>query len=189
MVLVAVASKAAFVTEVDSSANMMSVKVMPTNDLTKVPVRVSLANALPFTCVQCFITTPDSTDTFLYLNDEDRNSSSQDSTEKLRRKSVAYTPTERWAKSHTPMLSWDTKSCPGTMMILIASPKNENFAGNEGPLITLYFDATALTDGDYYVKMVGANMAWTDNRNIKAFYSPDMEAKFAIKDGKLITAD
>ena len=48
---------------------------------------------------------------------------------------------------------------------------------------------TTLPDGEYTIKMVGANMAWTDNCNIKAFYSPDSEAKFALKERQLIVGN
>ena len=174
--------KAEFVAEVDSNANVMRIEVLPATDLTKVPVRVSMTNVLPITCVQCFITTPDSTDIFFYLDDEE---AAKDSIKISHRRAVAYTPTERWAHTHQPMLSWNTASCRNTMMILIASPQNDNFVGNDGSLITVYMNVTTLPDGEYTIKMVGANMAWTDNRNIKAFYSPDSEAKFAIKEGSL----
>ena len=189
LMLVMTTTSRAFIPDVDSGVNVMSVKVMPTADLTKVPVRVSLTNSLAFTFVQCFLATPDSVDTFFYLDDADSNASAQDSTKRNNSKSVAYTPTERWAGSHMPILAWNTKSCPDAMMILIVSPKNEIFAGNDGPLITLYFNATALADGDYSVRMTGANMAWIDNKNIKAVYSPDTMARFAIRGGKLITTD
>ena len=186
MAVVAIAAKAEHVAEVDSSANVMKVEVLPATDLTKVPVRVSMANALPITCVQCFIITPDSTDLFFYLDDKQ---AAQDLTKSSKHRAVAYTPTERWAQTHQPMLSWNTASCRNTMMILIASPKNDNFAGNDGPLVTLYMNVTTLPDGEYTIKMVGANMAWTDNHDIKAFYSPDSEATFTLKEGKLIIDD
>ena len=177
--------KAEFVAEVDSNANVMRIEVLPTTDLTKVPVRVSMTNVLPITCVQCFITTPDSTDLFFYLDDE---KAAKDST-KISHRAVAYTPSERWAHTHQPMLSWNTASCRNAMMILIASPQNDNFAGNDGSLVTVYMNVTTLPDGEYTIKMVGANMAWTDNRNIKAFYSPDSEAKFALKERQLIVGN
>ena len=180
MAVAAIAAKAEYVAEVDSNANVIRIEVLPTTDLTKVPVRVSMTNVIPITCVQCFITTPDSTDIFFYLDDE----AAKDST-KFSHRAVAYTPTERWAHTHQPMLAWNTASCRNAMMILIASPQNENFAGNDGSLVTVYMNVTTLPDGEYTIKMVGANMAWTDNRNIKAFYSPDSEAKFVLKEGNL----
>lgn len=182
MVVAVTAVKAGLVAEVDSNANVMRIEVLPTTDLAKVPVRISMANVLPITCVQCFITTPDSTDIFFYLDDE---GAVKDSTKIRHHRSVAYTPSNRWAHTHQPMLSWNTASCRNTMMVLIASPKNDNFAGNDGPLITVYMNVTTLPDGEYIIKMVGANMAWTDNRDIKAFYSPDSEVKFVLKEGKM----
>lgn len=188
MVAVAAMSHAAWVADTDSSSNVMTVKVMPAKDLKKVPVSVSLANSLPITCVQCFVATPDTADTFCYIYEADKGDAQKPAKDR-KRKGVAYDRTERWAATHQALLSWNTKSCPGTMMALIASPLNESFAGSDGAVLTIYFDASQLGEGEHSIKMMKANVSWTNGKEIKTFYSPDMEARFLIKDGAVMAVE
>lgn len=156
----------------DSCSNVLSISVLPCNDLKRIPIQVGLRNELPITCVQCYISTPDTTDLFL------RNEGEQDN--------LACTPSERWASNHHTMIKWAPKSDPYTAMVIVVSSTSENFAGNEGAIFTIYFDGSKLGEGEHKVKMIKGNVAWTDHKTIKTFYTPDTEATFTIKRGKVV---
>ena len=111
-----------------SASNIISVEVLPTKDLTKVPVQVSLTNSVPITCVQCYLGMPDSADVFLREGD----------------KLVTYTPSQRWNANHQALLVWNTKKYPGKLMAMVISTRSEDFKENSGPIITVYIDASKL---------------------------------------------
>ena len=156
----------------DSTSCILTMKVGPTKDLTKVPLQLSLTNCVNITCIQCFLATPDSTNTFAYGAD----------------KKIASERSDRWAGNHQAILAWNTKDHPNTLMAMVVSTMSEDFNGNDGPIITLYFDASKLSDGDYAIKLTDGNAVWTDKRKTKVYYSPDTEAPFTIKKGKLVVA-
>ncbi|MBO4592715.1 MAG: hypothetical protein J5678_00775 [Bacteroidaceae bacterium] len=155
----------------DSSDCRLTIKVLPTEDVTKIPIQVSMTNSVPMTCVQCYLSTPDTTDLFFYTGEN---------------RGVAFTPSDRWASQHHTMFSWGTKKHPFAMMALVVSTLSENFKGTDGPLFKVYFDGSKLADGSYSIKMQDANMVWTDRRKITTYLTPDAEAPFSIQDGKLV---
>ena len=171
LALVAIVSFAGHSAEADSTANLLSVAVLPTKDLAKVPVQVSLTNELPITCVQCYLATPDTVNIFLFESED--------------RKSAIYTASDRWEANHQAVIAWNTPHCPNTLMTMVVSTKSEDFKQNSGPIITVYFDASKLGDGDYAVRMTGGNAVWTDKKKVKVYNTPDAEAPFSIKRGKL----
>lgn len=158
----------------DSTSNVLSVRVLETNDLTRIPIQVSLTNELPITCAQCYIATPDTIDLFVHNEDD--------------KKKIACTPSDRWGKQHHSVVSWAPKSDPHTAVAMVVSSANEDFKGNEGPIMTLYFDGSKLGNGVHSVKMLKGNVAWTDHKDIKVFYTPDAEVSFTIKRGKVVAS-
>lgn len=153
-----------------NAQNAVSLSVLPTKDLTRVPVQVSLTNAVPFTCLQCYLTAPDSAD--IFLHDGDR--------------SVAHSPSERWNANHQAVLAWNTKRYPNQLMVMVVSTRSEDFKGNDGPIITVYLDASKLDNGDHILCMTKANAVWTDRKKTKTYNMPDAEVTFRIKHGKVV---
>ena len=160
---------------VDSSDNRLVMKVLPAEDLSKIPVQVSMENPIPMTCVQCYIAGPDTINTFVHTDDAQKN--------------VVYASSDRWASQHNVLFSWNTKSHPHTLMILVVSTQSENFKGDNGPIVTVYFDGSSLPDGEYSIKMTDANMVWTDRKSVTTYLTPDIEALFSIKAGKLVLTE
>ena len=64
----------------------------------------------------------------------------------------------------------------------LTNPDNKAFKEKEGAVVTVYFDGSELSDGDYVVKMTSSLAVGTDAKSYKA---ADMDAKFSIKDGKV----
>lgn len=156
---------------VDSSDNVLSLKVQETNDLKRIPLEVTMTNpSVPMTCVQCYLQVSDSLAAF--CKDDDG-------------KTYICSRTTRWTKQHQAILSWNPKNHKSSLMALIVSPMSENFNGTMGPVLITYFDGSKLADGDYTVKMFDANMVWTDKRNIRTYLTPDREVRFSISAGKL----
>jgi hypothetical protein len=159
-------------TTVDSSDNVLSVKIMKSKDLKRVPVDVYMDNlSVPMTCVQCYLQLSDSSNVF--CKDEDG-------------KSILFSRTTRWTPQHQTLLTWNTKKHTGSLMALVVSPKSENFKGTTGPVLTVYMDLSSLADGKYTLRMHDANMVWTDKRKISTYLTPDTEATFVKKGNKLL---
>ncbi|MBR3372725.1 MAG: hypothetical protein IKN51_01910 [Bacteroidaceae bacterium] len=156
-----------------SASNIISVEVLPTKDLTKVPVQVSLTNSVPITCVQCYLGMPDSADVFLRESD----------------KLVTYTPSQRWNANHQALLVWNTKKYPGKLMAMVISTRSEDFKENSGPIITVYIDASKLGNGNHRLLMTKANVVWTDTKTTKTYDTPDAEIPFVIKNDEVVEPD
>jgi len=172
LTLFAMGSVVSYAQAVDSTDNKLSIKVLPTKDIKKIPVEVSLKNSIDITCVQCFIAGPTSENTFLVAAD--------DST------SVVYKPSERWHQNHTTMFAWNEREHKDMLMAMVVNTRSLNFSGNEGPIITVYFDGSALEDGDYSVRLAEGNAIWTDRKAVKSYDSPATQANFKIKKHKLV---
>ncbi len=157
---------------VDSSDNVLTVKVVAAKDLKRVPVEVWMNNpSVPMTCVQCYLQMSDSSDVFCKDGDG---------------KSYLFTRTTRWTQQHQVMMTWNTKRHHQALMAMIVSPHSENFKGTVGPILTMYMDASSLADGSYSLKLLDSNMVWTDKHDIRTYLTPDTEATFVIKKGKLL---
>lgn len=156
---------------VDSSNNKLTLRVLPTKDLHNIPVQVSMQNPdVPMACVQCHFQVSDTLATF--AKDKDALS-------------FLCRRTERWKNSHQTIPILNPKNHPGTLMVMVISPLNESFNDVSGPVVEMYIDGSRLADGTYTVSMIDANMVWTDRKTVCTYLTPDQQATFRIKNGKL----
>lgn len=159
-------------TVVDSSENVVTAVVCPTSNIARVPIVVSMTNpTVPMTCMQCYIEPPCEDVKFCQVEDG----------------SIIQTSSKRWGAQHQAVFSTKPKNHPNSMMVMVVSTSSSNFAGNEGPIITVYFDASSLSDGDYTIKLKDINMVWTDKRDIVTYLSPDTEVPFSVKNKTIVT--
>lgn len=158
---------------VDSSDNVLSVKVLNTKDLKRIPVEVSLDNpSVPVTCVQCFLQLSDTTANF--CKDEGG-------------KTYIYSRTTRWTQQHQAVMAWSPHKHPNSLMLMVITPLSENFKGTMGPVGIVYFDGSSLPNGTYTLKMFDSNVVWTDKRQVRSYLIPDTETTFEISNGKIKT--
>ena len=156
---------------VDSSDNVLDIEVLKTDNIARIPVRISMKNpSVAMTCVQCHIEVSDSAAVFC-KNEEEKN--------------FIYSSTSRWTPQHQVMFAMGTKKYPRALMAILASTISENFKDDKGPLLTVYVDGSSLKDGDYTVSLRGSNMVWTDKREVRTYLTPDTSASFSVKEGKV----
>lgn len=157
---------------VETSDNKLSIKVLPTKNIAKIPVEISLTNPVEMTCVQCYIATPTGKNTFV--------TSVKDSTK------VLWEKTERWDDNHITMFAWNESKHPNLLMAMVVNTSSLNFEGNAGPVLRLFINGSDLEDGDYCVKLQDGNMVWTDRKKVTTYLCPDVQANFKIKKHKLV---
>lgn len=172
MAIMTLGTYAAGTSDIDSTANKLTIKVLPSKSLSCIPIQICMTNAIPMTCIQCYITSPDGQNTFLTAPD--------DST------SVLCSRTKRWDKDHTTIFKWNEHKHPDMLMTMLVNTKSLNFADNDGPVVEIYFDGSKLTDGDYCIRMTDPTMVWTNRKDVKAYTCPNTQANFKIKKGKLV---
>ena len=91
--------------------------------------------------------------------------------------------TDRWTEDHSGTYSKGTKEHgANSMFISIVNQYLDPFTGSEGPIITVFFDASDLAEGDYVVRAFDLLAVGTDKSSQT---SPDVDAKFTVKDGKV----
>lgn len=160
------------VSVVDSSDNVLSIQVQRGKDPKRIPVQISMDNpSVPMTCIQVYIQVSDSNARF-----------SKDETGET----FLCSKTSRWTTQHQTMFSWDTPKTPKVLMALLVTPTSENLKGTTGPVITVYLDASTLSDGTHTIRMFDSNMVWTDKTNVTSYLTPDCETTFKISKGKLV---
>lgn len=156
---------------VDSSDNVLTVKVNGTEDIKRIPVEVNMSNpSVPMTCVQCYLQLSDTMAVF--CQDKESNS-------------YLFSRTPRWKEQHHVLLAWDAKHHRQSLMAMVVSSLSDNFTGTAGPVLTVYVDGSSLADGTYSVRLFDANMVWTDKRKICSYLTPESTAVFNVVNGRL----
>ena len=90
---------------------------------------------------------------------------------------------ERWAEDHAGVYFKGTAlHGKNALFISITNQYLDPFEGEEGVLMSVFFDASDFEDGDYIVRAFGLLAVGTDKASHKA---ADVDAKFTIKDGKV----
>ena len=155
----------------DNDKAIMHVFVGNTDDLTKIPITVTLTNPdLPITAVEASIKVPVDVQKFLYSEDDE---------------DFVVDGTERWTKTHVATMAAGT-ALHGRdgFFFSVVSTKTQNFKGPEGGVITLFFDGSELAPGKYTVKMYDVIAVWSDKKGTTTYNNNDEEATFTIADGK-----
>ncbi|MBR4649185.1 MAG: hypothetical protein IKO67_03425 [Bacteroidaceae bacterium] len=163
------AGSKSFYPEADGDDTEVTVLVGSTDNRAEIPVTVYLTNpTVDITAVEANLEAPVSVDKFVY-DDEEEDYKTAD--------------TDRWGKKHTVKYAAGTAAHGANVFFIsITNPDNKAFKEKEGAVVTVYFDGSELSDGDYVVKMTSSLAVGTDAKSYKA---ADMDAKFSIKDGKV----
>lgn len=125
----------------DASVTISAV-VGTTNDLTKVPLHIYLSN--PDTAMCAFETYIKGVAPSLYLYDDEEEDFVYDRGSRLKRKHNVI------LMKHTARYGDDA------FYVSITGEGNPTFSGTEGELVTLYFDASTLSDGQNTIQLVDA---------------------------------
>lgn len=156
----------------------MSLIIGSTNDKSRIPVSVCMDNPyIDIYALEVCIQAPVNVNYFLW--DEEK-------------KKAEYTDTERW-NYHSAVTSYGSaQHGDNALFISIAGPAiSRPFIGNEGTVITVFFDGSKLADGEYTVKMFDA-LAITYETNSygqsidKGYKVAPYDATFSIKNGHVI---
>ena len=165
----------------DEGQAEMSAFVGSSDDLTKVPVTITLAipegkEITAFEASLEIFAAPEGV-----VADESVEGSVQKFLFNGRRAVVE--DTDRWTEDHSGTYSKGTKEHgANSMFISIVNQYLDPFTGSEGPIITVFFDASELAEGDYVVRAFDLLAVGTDKSSQT---SPDVDAKFTVKDGKV----
>ena len=155
----------------DNDKAIMHISVGNTDDLTKIPVTVTLTNPeLPITAAEASIKVPVDVKKFVYSEDDE---------------DYVVDGRDRWMKTHVATVAAGTAlhGADG-FFFSVVSTKTQNFKGTEGGVITLYFDGSELAPGKYTVKMYDAIAVWSDKTSTTTYNNYDEETTFTIADGK-----
>ncbi|MGN1213766.1 MAG: hypothetical protein ACI4TR_02615, partial [Bacteroidaceae bacterium] len=141
----------------ENSEAILSCVVGNTDDLTKIPFTISLKNSIDITAVEGNVRLPNGLgpDKVVYSEDDE---------------DFVYDASTRWKKTHS------LTAFAGTQMhgqdaffFSIVSSKSANFDGNDGAIVTFYFDGSSLADGQYSVEFFDALSVWTDKVDTKTY--------------------
>ena len=151
---------------------ILSIKVGDTNDLTKVPVIISLSNPEEtITAIEVNLHAPIAPNKFGYDADEESY--------------ICVKNPDRCMSSHQPTLFAGTSAYgKDNFFISIVSTRSQNFKGTEGEICTVYMDCSGLADGEYDVTMLKSMAIWTDKKTTRQYKNLDVVEKFTIADGK-----
>ncbi|MBQ7742237.1 MAG: Ig-like domain-containing protein [Bacteroidaceae bacterium] len=155
---------------IDGSDNVLSIVVKSTGDITKIPVTLALSNPnTDITSAEATLFAPVDVRKFVFDEEEE---------------DFMYVKSSRLTKGHSPVLSAGTEEHGADgFYISIADSKTRNFKGNEGDLITVYFDGSELGNGEYVVQMKDAiSVAVGD----MIYNSVNMDAAFTVINGVVI---
>ena len=155
---------------INGSDNVLSIVVKSTADKTKIPVTLSLTNPnTEITSVEATLFVPVDVHKFVFDEEEE---------------DFMYVKSSRLTKGHSPVLSAGTEEHGADgFFISIADSKTRNLKGNEGEIITVFFDGSELGDGEYAVQMKDAlSVAVGD----MIYNSVNMDAAFTVTDGVVI---
>ncbi len=157
-------------------ADYLTVEILPTTDIHKIPVRINLTNETPLTACEFYVSLSSGKDLFIY-NDEDED--------------YEYDRGSRLAKSHGVTINWGNIYHPDKLFVSIVSSSTQPFKGNDGTLITLYIDGSSIEDGEYGVELVTPLIVWSDKSSSQQTVAPDTTQNFQVEDEKVypITPD
>lgn len=150
------------------------VKVLPTADIHRVPVEVSMNNSIDISACEFYLSLPEGVSDFLYDEEEE---------------DYVYDKSSRWTNSHTAFIHKGTIYHPDYLFVSIVSSKSSNFKNNEGVIITLYFDGSKVTNGAYNIQMIDPMIIWTDKKTTESHDTPENDQNFTVEDGKIYPGD
>lgn len=159
----------------DYESNVIEMKVGSTTDLTKVPLTISLDNSsIHASAFETYIRgiNPSS---FVY---DDGN---EDFTYK--RGSLLNSKHDVIVLGHTARYYDDA------LYISITGENNPTFSGADNNLITLYFDASNMSEGNQSLELIDSKAASTNGKEISLYTIFPVVTSFIIKDGMVIGAD
>ena len=159
--------EATIVEDGDNNVARLSAAIGNSDDLTAVPVTVFLTNSIDICAAEYVIVAPVEPAKFVYDEEEE---------------DYMIANTDRWSKGHNAvMIAGTALHGQDGFFVSITDSKNRAFAGTEGSIATVYFDATGLADGDYEVT-IKDGIAVT--KATDTYKTADMTLKFVIAGGK-----
>lgn len=156
------------------SDNKVHVNILPTADIHRIPVQVSIDNVVDMTACQFYLTLPEGVDDYLY-SEEDED--------------YVYDKSPRWRSKHSVFIHKGTIYYPNYLYISITSATTQNFKDSSGPIITVYFDGSNVKDGKYDVTVIEPLVIGSDGVNIDTYQAPDTLENFTIEEGKVYPGD
>ena len=164
----------------NSFAQTMDCYVQSTNDLSKVPVTITLEN--PITKIVAFEA---NLEIFSYENEEIETIDGSVNDFIFRGTQLAlYEDDDRW-NGHTGLFAKGSEyfGLNALWMSITCNSYLDPFEGDKGPLITVFFDASSYPDGKYVVKMFDALCV---DKDVNSIESPEVYASFTIQEGKVV---
>ena len=156
----------------DNDKAKLTCTIGSTDDLTKIPIIISLENSIDITAVEGNVRLPNGLgpDKVLYSEDDE---------------DFVYDASARWKKTHALTAFAGTKMHgEDAFFFSIVSSKSANFDGNAGAIVTFYFDGSSLADGEYEADFFDVLSVWTNKVDTKTYKVENTKCKFTISGGK-----
>lgn len=155
----------------ENTKAILSIRVGDSDDLSKVPVIISLSNPEEtVTAVEVNLNAPVAPNKFGYDANEE---------------SYICDKSSRCMNSHQPTLFAGTSAYgKDNFFISIVSTGSQNFKETEGEIARVYMDCSGLADGEYELTMLKSMAIWTDKQTTRQYKALDVVEKFTIADGK-----
>ncbi|MDY3063576.1 MAG: InlB B-repeat-containing protein [Bacteroidaceae bacterium] len=150
------------------------VKVLPTADIHRIPVEVSMNNSIDITACEFYLSIPEGVTDYLYDEEEE---------------DYVYDKSSRWTNSHNCFINKGTIYHPNDLYVSITSSKTVNFKNNEGAIITLYFDGSKVANGAYNIQIIDPMIIWSDKKTTESHNTPENDQNFTVEDGKVYPGD
>ncbi|MDD6783643.1 MAG: hypothetical protein PUD79_03685 [Prevotellaceae bacterium] len=168
-----VAKSSADIVEPDANDKAkLTCTIGSSDDLTKIPVIISLENSIEITAVEGNLRLPGGLgpDKVLYSEDDE---------------DFVYDQSARWKKTHA-LTAFAGTAAHGqdAFFFSIVSSKSASFGETEGAIVTFYFDGSSLTDGVYEADFFDAISVWTDKVTTTTYKMANTKCQFTISNGK-----